>query len=200
MLDGDIHILHYRKNHFDDPALQKEVLEAFPARAGGAGDLAGIPGQTAQFLHRGAEQPGHLRHLDGGQSAELRLGLLDGYRRVSGGVHYFDEGMNPTIHIRATPPRRWISIRRSSSSGRRGPRAMDIGTTIQRWQSGFRRHVGLVDRLGRVHRAAAGARVGRGPARRYRARLARTTMARSPTGRSRSGAAPPRSRRTCRRT
>ena len=43
MLDGDIHVLHYRKSHFANPDLQKKYLRPLPARAAGAEDLAGVP-------------------------------------------------------------------------------------------------------------------------------------------------------------
>ena len=168
MLDGDIHILHYRKSYFENAELQKQILQALPARPRGAQDLGGLP-QTTQFFTEELKSQGIYGTSMVVNPPNFGWGFWMDIA-ASAGVNYFDENMNPTINQGKAAEALDI-YREIIKFGPPGAEAMDIGTTIQRWQSGSDVMSRLVDRPRRVHGPAAGRREGRGPARRHRAGL-----------------------------
>ncbi len=133
MLDGDIHILHYRKQHFDNPELQRKFSQRF---------------------QRELEVPNTWPHfLDAVQffTEELSSEGIYGTSMVvnppnfgwgfwmdiaaSNGVNYFDENMNPTINTPAAVEALDM-YKAIIEFGPPGGASMDIDQTIQRWQSG----------------------------------------------------------------
>ena len=133
MLDGDIHILHYRRNYFEDPALR----ERFSAR-----------------FQRELEVPRTWPHfLEATQffTEELASEGVYGTSMVvnppnfgwgfwmniaaSNGVVYFDEGMTPQINTSAAVDALDL-FREIIRFGPPGAESMDLAQTIQRWQSG----------------------------------------------------------------
>ena len=133
VLDGDIHILHYRKNHFQDAELQKKFSKRF---------------------QRELEVPKtweHFRDCTQFFTEELSSQGIYGTSMVvnppnfgwgfwmdlaaSNGVNYFDENMNPGINS-AGAVEALDMFKEIIKFGPPGREAMDLSETIQRWQSG----------------------------------------------------------------
>ena len=175
----------------------EEVLGPLPTGTAAAKDLAGVSG-LHPVLHRGAVEPGDLRHVHGGQSAKFRLGLLDGYRRrqwrelfrrehepddqhAAGGRSAGDvQGRSSISGLRARS--RWISHRRSNAGSRVRMSCRSGGSTSPSSPCSSRGW--SVPRIRARISCLAGS----------------SRTAASSIGRSRCGAARRRSRRTCRRT
>ena len=133
MLDGDIHVFHYRKSHFANPDLQKKFSARFQRELQ-------LPKTWHEFLDctqffteelssqgiYGTSMVVNPPNFGWGFWMDIAAG---------NGVNYFDENMNPTINtpkavealemykaiINFVPP---------------GKESMDLSQTIQRWQSG----------------------------------------------------------------
>ena len=168
MLDGDIHVLHYRKSYFENKELQDKFSKRFQQNLE-------VPKNWNDFLK-----------VTQFMTEELKSQGIYGTSMVvnppnfgwgfwmdiaaSAGVNYFDEGMNPTINQGKAAEALDI-YKEIVKFGPPGAEAMDIGTTIQRWVAGSDvMSVWWID-LVRVHRPAAGAREGGRSARHHRSRL-----------------------------
>ncbi len=133
MLDGDIHLLHYRPSRFADPDLQKKFSARFQR------ELL-VPKTWAEFLDctqffteelssqgiYGTSMVVNPPNFGWGFWMDLA---------ASNGVNYFDEGMTPTIN---TPQavEALDMFKQIIDFGPPGKEAMSIDETIQRWQSG----------------------------------------------------------------
>jgi len=133
MLDGDIHVLHYRKSHFANPDLQKKYSARFQRELQ-------VPKTWAEFLDctqffteelssqgiYGTSMVVNPPNFGWGFWMDIAAG---------NGVNYFDENMNPTIN---TPQavEALEMYKRIIDFGPPGKESMDIAQTIQRWQSG----------------------------------------------------------------
>jgi multiple sugar transport system substrate-binding protein len=133
MLDGDIHILHYRPSHFNNPDLQKKYSSRFQR------ELA-VPKTWEEF-----------RDCTQFFSEELGSQGIYGTSMVvnppnfgwgfwmdiaaGNGVNYFDANMTPGIN---TPQavEALDMYREIVRFGPPGKESMDLSQTIQRWQSG----------------------------------------------------------------
>ncbi|MBC6406053.1 MAG: extracellular solute-binding protein [Rhodospirillales bacterium] len=133
MLDGDIHILHYRQSYFDNPELQKKFSKRFQQ------DLT-VPSTWPDFLKVTQFMTEELSK-DGIYGTSMVVNPPNfgwGFWMdiaASAGVNYFDENMNPVIN-RGKAAESLDMYKEIIKFGPPGAEAMDIGTTIQRWQSG----------------------------------------------------------------
>ncbi len=133
MLDGDIHILHYRKQHFANPELQKKFSSRFQQ------ELA-VPKtwddflKCAQFFTEELSSQGIYGTSMVVNPPNFGWGFWMDIA-ASAGVNYFDENMNPVIN-QGKAAEALDMYREIIKFGPPGAEAMDIGTTIQRWQSG----------------------------------------------------------------
>lgn len=133
MLDGDIHILHYRKSYFENPELQAKYSKRFQK------ELA-VPKTWDDFLKATQFFTEELSK-DGIYGTSMVVNPPNfgwGFWMdiaASAGVNYFDENMNPVINQGKAADALDL-YREIIKFGPPGAEAMDIGTTIQRWQSG----------------------------------------------------------------
>lgn len=133
MLDGDIHILHYRQSYFDNPDLQKKYSKRFQK------DLA-VPKTWPDFLNVTQFMTEELssQGIYGTSMVVNPPNFGWGFWMniaASAGVNYFDENMNPVINQGKAAESLDI-FKEIIKFGPPGAEAMDLGTTIQRWQSG----------------------------------------------------------------
>ena len=133
MLDGDIHILHYRNQYFNDPMLQKKYSKRFQR------ELA-VPKTWNEFIDATQFFTEELksRNVYGTSMVVNPPNFGWGFWMdiaASAGVNYFDENMNPTIN-QGKAAEALDMYKEIIKFGPPGAEAMDIGTTIQRWQSG----------------------------------------------------------------
>jgi multiple sugar transport system substrate-binding protein len=133
MLDGDIHVLHYRKSYFENKDLQDKFSKRFQ-------QTLEVPKTWNDFFN-----------ITQFMTEELKSQNIYGTSMVvnppnfgwgfwmdiaaSAGVNYFDENMNPTIN-QGKAAEALDMYKEIIKFGPPGAEAMDIGTTIQRWQSG----------------------------------------------------------------
>lgn len=133
MLDGDIHILHYRKKYFNDPELQRKFSARFQRELE-------VPKTWPHFLEAvqffteelssqgiyGASMVVNPPNFGWGFWMDIA---------ASNGVNYFDANMTPTIN---TPQavEALDMYKEIIKFGPPGATSMDIDQTIQRWQSG----------------------------------------------------------------
>jgi ABC-type glycerol-3-phosphate transport system substrate-binding protein len=188
MLDGDIHILHYRNSFFQRADLRTKFSKRFQR------DLD-VPATWLDFLDATQFFTEELKG-DGIYGTSMVVNPPNfgwGFWMdiaASAGVNYFDENMNPVINQGKAAESLDI-FREIVKFGPPGAESMDIGTTIQRWQSGSDvMSVWWIDLA--EFTVQQQPRTSAAPS----FRAGRTTTVRSPTGRSRCGAAPPRSPRT----
>ncbi len=133
MLDGDIHILHYRKSHFENPELQKKFSSRFQRELD-------VPKtwdeflQATQFFTEELSSQGIYGTSMVVNPPAFGWGFWMDIA-ASAGVNYFDENMNPVINQGKAAEALDI-YKEIIKFGPPGAEAMDIGTTIQRWQSG----------------------------------------------------------------
>ncbi len=133
MLDGDIHILHYRQSYFDNPDLQKKYSKRFQK------DLA-VPNtwpdflKVTQFMTEELSSQGIYGTSMVVNPPNFGWGFWMDIA-ASAGVNYFDENMNPVIN-QGKAAESLDMYKEIIKFGPPGAEAMDIGTTIQRWQSG----------------------------------------------------------------
>ncbi|MEM8755579.1 MAG: extracellular solute-binding protein, partial [Pseudomonadota bacterium] len=133
MLDGDIHILHYRKQHFANPELQKKFSARFQQELD-------VPNtwddflKCAQFFTEELSSQGIYGTSMVVNPPNFGWGFWMDIA-ASAGVNYFDENMNPVIN-QGKAAETLDMYREIIKFGPPGAEAMDIGTTIQRWQSG----------------------------------------------------------------
>ncbi|MDE0112794.1 MAG: extracellular solute-binding protein [Albidovulum sp.] len=133
MLDGDIHILHYRKQHFANPELQKKFSARFQQELD-------VPKtwddflKCAQFFTEELSSQGIYGTSMVVNPPNFGWGFWMDIA-ASAGVNYFDENMNPVIN-QGLAAESLDMYREIIKFGPPGAEAMDIGTTIQRWQSG----------------------------------------------------------------
>ncbi len=132
MLDGDIHMLHYRKSHFADAELQKKYSARFQR------DLL-VPKTWQEFLDCTQFFTEELssQGIYGASMVVNPPGVGWGVWMniaAGNGVNYFDENMNPTIN---TPPavEALDMYKEIVKFGPPGSEAMDISQAVQRWQS-----------------------------------------------------------------
>ena len=133
MLDGDIHVLHYRKNFFNDSGLQKKYSKRFQRELK-------VPKTWPEFLDctqffteelssqgvYGTSMVVNPPSFGWGFWMDVAAGK---------GVNYFDANMNPGINSKGAVEALDMYKRIIDFSGP-GGKSMDIGQTIQRWQSG----------------------------------------------------------------
>lgn len=133
VLDGDIHLLHYRKSYFENPELRDKFSGRFQR------DLA-VPRtwhefrDTVQFFSEELSGEGIYGTSMVVNPPNFGWGFWMNIA-ASAGVNYFDENMNPTIN-QGRAAETLDLFKEIVSFGPPGSEAMDIGTTIQRWQSG----------------------------------------------------------------
>ncbi len=133
MLDGDIHIMHYRKSFFERSDLRSKFSSRFQRELD-------VPKTWLEY--RDAVQF-FTEELSGdgiyGTSMVVNPpGFGWGFWMniaASAGVNYFDANMNPVINQGKAAEALDI-FKEIVSFGPPGAESMDIGTTIQRWQSG----------------------------------------------------------------
>ena len=133
MLDGDIHILHYRKQHFENPELRAKFSSRFQRELD-------VPTTWQQFLECAQFFTEELssQGIYGTSMVVNPPNFGWGFWMdiaASAGVNYFDENMNPVIN-QGRAAEALDMYREIIKFGPPGAEAMDIGTTIQRWQSG----------------------------------------------------------------
>ena len=133
MLDGDIHVLHYRKKYFNDPQLQTKFSKRFQQ------ELV-VPEtwddflKVTQFMTEELSSQGIYGTSMVVNPPNFGWGFWMDIA-ASAGVNYFDENMNPVIN-QGKAAEALDMYREIIKFGPPGAEAMDIGTTIQRWQSG----------------------------------------------------------------
>lgn len=134
MLDGDIHILHYRKSFFERSDLRKKFSKRFQYELG-------VPKTWHEFRDNCQFFTEELGKSEGVYGTSMVLNPPNfgwGFwmnLAAGNGVNYFDANMNPTINTPAAVEAldMFKEIVRFGPPGRE---SMDISTTIQRWQSG----------------------------------------------------------------
>ncbi len=133
MLDGDIHIMHYRQSYFDRPDLQAKYSKRFQT-------ALEVPRTWDDFLNVTQFMTEELSG-DGVYGTSMVVNPPSfgwGFWMniaASAGVNYFDENMNPVIN-QGKAAEALDMYKEIIKFGPPGAEAMDIGTTIQRWQSG----------------------------------------------------------------
>jgi len=133
MLDGDIHVLHYRKSRFADPQLREKYSARFQR------DLL-VPKTWQEFVDCTQFFTEELSS-QGIYGASMVLGPpAVGWTvwmniAASNGVNYFDAGMNPTIN---TPPavEALETLKQIVKFGPPGKETMSVSQAVQRWRSG----------------------------------------------------------------
>jgi multiple sugar transport system substrate-binding protein len=132
-IDGDIHVLHYRKSHFADPELQKKYSARFQR------ELQVPKGwqeflDCVQFFTEELSGQGIYGTSLAVNPPRLGWGLWMDIA-AGNGVNYFDENMNPTINT----PAAVAALDMQKEILRFGPPAgelLDLSQTVQRWQTG----------------------------------------------------------------
>jgi multiple sugar transport system substrate-binding protein len=133
MLDGDIHMLHYRKSFFDDSGHQKKFSSRFQQNLE-------VPKtwddflKVTQFFSEELGSQGIYGTSMVVNPPNFGWGFWMNIA-ASAGVNYFDENMNPTINQGKAAEALDI-YKELIKFGPPGAEAMDLGQTIQRWQSG----------------------------------------------------------------
>ncbi len=133
MLDGDIHIMHYRKSYFEDSALQGKYSKRFQQNLE-------VPKtwddflKVTQFMTEELSSKGVYGTSMVVNPPNFGWGFWMNIA-ASAGVNYFDENMNPVIN-KGKAAEALDMYKEIIKFGPPGAQAMDIGTTIQRWQSG----------------------------------------------------------------
>ena len=133
MLDGDIHILHYRKSFFERADLQSKYSKRFQANLD-------VPKtwddflKVTQFMTEELSSEGVYGTSMVVNPPNFGWGFWMDIA-ASAGVNYFDENMNPVIN-QGKAAEALDMYKEIIKFGPPGAEAMDIGTTIQRWQSG----------------------------------------------------------------
>ncbi len=132
MLDGDIHILHYRNKYFNDPGLQSKFSSRFQR------ELT-VPVTWPEFLECTQFFTEELssQGIYGTSMVVNPPNFGWGFWMdiaASAGVNYFDENMNPVIN-QGRAAETLDMYREIIKFGPPGAENMDIGTTIQRWTS-----------------------------------------------------------------
>lgn len=133
VIDGDIHILHYRQNYFDDAALQNKFSKRFQRNLEVPKTWNSFL-DTVQFFTEELSSQGIYGTSMVVNPPNFGWGFWMDIA-ASAGVNYFDENMNPTINQGKAAEALDI-YREIVRFGPPGNENMDIGTTIQRWQSG----------------------------------------------------------------
>ena len=133
MLDGDIHILHYRKSYFENAELQKKFSQRFQQNLEVPKTWEDFL-KTTQFFTEELKSQGIYGTSMVVNPPNFGWGFWMDIA-ASAGVNYFDANMNPTINQGKAAEALDI-YREIIKFGPPGAEAMDIGTTIQRWQSG----------------------------------------------------------------
>ncbi len=133
MLDGDIHVFHYRNQHFNNPELQRKFSTRFQRELE-------VPRTWPEFLDCTQFFTEELssQGIYGTSMVVNPPNFGWGFWMdiaASAGVNYFDENMNPVIN-QGKAAEALDMYREIIRFGPPGAEAMDIGTTIQRWQSG----------------------------------------------------------------
>jgi len=132
-LDGDIHVLHYRKSYFENKELQDKFSKRFQQNLD-------VPKTWDDFLK-----------VTQFMTEELKSQGIYGTSMVvnppnfgwdfwmdiaaGAGVNYFDENMNPVIN-KGKAAEALDMYKEIIKFGPPGAEAMDLGTTIQRWVAG----------------------------------------------------------------
>jgi multiple sugar transport system substrate-binding protein len=133
MLDGDIHVLHYRKNYFADPDLQAKFSKRFQR------DLA-VPKtwhdflDCTQFFTEELSSQGIYGTSMVVNPPNFGWGFWMDVA-ASNGVNYFDANMTPGINTPAAVEALEM-YKAIIDFGPPGRESMDLAQTIQRWQSG----------------------------------------------------------------
>jgi len=133
MLDGDIHILHYRKQYFDNPDLQRKFSSRFQRELE-------VPKtwnhflEVTQFMTEELSSQGVYGTSMVVNPPNFGWGFWMDIA-ASAGVNYFDENMNPVINQGKAAEALDI-YREIVKFGPPGAEAMDLGTSIQRWVAG----------------------------------------------------------------
>lgn len=133
MLDGDIHILHYRKSYFENAELQKTFSQRFQQNLEVPKTWEDFL-KTTQFFTEELKSQGIYGTSMVVNPPNFGWGFWMDIA-ASAGVNYFDADMNPTIN-QGKAAEALDLYREIIKFGPPGAEAMDIGTTIQRWQSG----------------------------------------------------------------
>ena len=134
MLDGDIHILHYRKSFFERPELQKKFSKRFQR------DLA-VPKTWFEFLDATQFFTEELSESEGVYGSSMVINPPNfgwGFWMdvaAGNGVNYFDENMNPTINT-SNAVEALDLFKEIVQFGPPGKESLGLSTSIQRWQSG----------------------------------------------------------------
>ena len=134
MLDGDIHILHYRKQHFDNPELQRKFSQRFQRELE-------VPKtwphflECTQFFTEELSSQGIYGTSMVVNPPNFGWGFWMDVA-ASKGVNYFEgENMTPGINS-AGAVEALDMFKEIISFGPPGSESMDLAQTIQRWQSG----------------------------------------------------------------
>ena len=132
-VDGDIHVLHYRKSHFANPDLQKKYSARFQRELQVPKTWQEFADCTQFFTEElssqgiyGTSMVVNPPNFGWGFWMDIAAG---------NGVNYFDNNMNPTIN---TPQavEALDMYKQIIKFGPPGAESMDLAQTIQRWQSG----------------------------------------------------------------
>ncbi|MFK7965213.1 MAG: ABC transporter substrate-binding protein [Burkholderiaceae bacterium] len=133
MLDGDIHVLHYRKKYFNDKTLQDKFSKRFQQNLE-------VPNtwddflKVTQFMTEELSSQGIYGTSMVVNPPNFGWGFWMDIA-ASAGVNYFDENMSPVIN-QGKAAEALDMYKEIINFGPPGAKSMDIGTTIQRWQSG----------------------------------------------------------------
>lgn len=133
MLDGDIHILHYRKSFFERADLRDKFSRRFQRELEVPKTWPEFV-ETAQFFTEELSKDGIYGASMVVNPPNFGWGFWMDIA-ASAGVNYFDTNMNPVIN-QGNAAAALDMYREIIRFGPPGAEAMDIGTTIQRWQSG----------------------------------------------------------------
>lgn len=133
LLDGDIHILHYRNSYFQDSDLRRKFSARFQRELEVPKTWLDFIDAT-QFFTEELSKDGIYGTSMVVNPPSFGWGFWMDIA-ASSGVHYFDENMNVTIN-KGNAAESLDMFREIIKFGPPGAESMDIGTTIQRWQSG----------------------------------------------------------------
>ena len=133
MLDGDIHVLHYRKSYFENKELQDKFSKRFQQNLEVPKNWNDFL-KVTQFMTEELKSQGVYGTSMVVNPPNFGWGFWMDIA-ASAGVNYFDEGMNPTINQGKAAEALDI-YKEIVKFGPPGAEAMDIGTTIQRWVAG----------------------------------------------------------------
>lgn len=133
MLDGDVHVLHYRKSYFADPGLQEKYSARFQRELSVPKTWPEFVDCVQFFTEELSSQGIYGASTVVGPPAvgwSVWMNIA-----ASKGVNYFDAGMNPTINTRPAVEA-LDTLKQIVKFGPPGKETMSVSQVAQRWKAG----------------------------------------------------------------